>query len=43
MPVSLRAYMVNDAAMMELEAYFGGEVGFFCESSEGSYNVLSNL
>jgi hypothetical protein len=30
MPVSLRAYMINDAAMMELEAYFGGEVGFFC-------------
>jgi hypothetical protein len=29
MPVSLQAYIVNDAAMMEIEAYFGGEVGCF--------------
>jgi hypothetical protein len=43
MPVSLRAYTVNDVAMMEIEAYFGGEVGCFCEPSKGSYSVLSNL
>jgi hypothetical protein len=41
MPVSLRAYIVNEAAMMEIEAYFGVEVGCFCEPSEGSHSVLS--